>query len=406
MLILHTSDWHLGRTLHQADLTPAFQLWCDHVVELVEDRGIDAVLISGDIYDRAIPPTHVVSLFNSTLERLTALTTVVLTSGNHDSPGRLGFGASLMKDSLHIRTDARESGTPIPLRNKAGDVEALVYAIPYLDPDVERRNLAPYSPGQDPVPEDYLERRHEAVLAAALEKVAADCVSGAYADTAIARICMAHAFVTGGDPSPSERDIHVGGVDNAPSGLFRLGAEGTDTGPLSYVALGHLHSPQKIGLAHDPLMRYSGSPIAFSFGETRAKSSVLLSIEGDHVTTELIPAPVWKPIVTLTGTLQELMSPQHATHTDSFVRLIVTDPSRPTDMTATLRRAFPHALDIQHQAESISQEPRTVQIAAMNPLDVLSDFMTISGNRPLDDAEVALIRDVWERTRTEDQGAQ
>ncbi len=171
MLILHTSDWHLGRTLHQADLTPAFQLWCDHVVDLVEERGIDAVLISGDIYDRAIPPTHVVSLFNSTLERLTALTTVVLTSGNHDSPGRLGFGASLMKDSLHIRTDARESGTPIPLRNKAGDVEALVYAMPYLDPDVERRNLAPHSPGQDPIPEDYLERSHEEFLQRPLRRL-------------------------------------------------------------------------------------------------------------------------------------------------------------------------------------------------------------------------------------------
>lgn len=206
MLILHTSDWHLGRTLHHADLTPAFELWCDHVVRLVEERHIDAVLISGDIYDRSVPPVSSVELFDTTLERLAQLTTVIMTSGNHDSPRRLGFGAGLMRESVHIRTDSRMSGKPIVLRDSHGKVGALIYPIPYLDPDVERRRLAPHVPGEEPATEDYLERSHEAVLRAALELVAKDIHTGEYADEEVARICMAHAFVTGASPSLSERD--------------------------------------------------------------------------------------------------------------------------------------------------------------------------------------------------------
>lgn len=436
MRILHTSDWHLGRSLHGADLMPAFELWCEHVVGLVRERGIDAVLISGDVYDRGVPSTQVVELFNRTLTELSEFTTVVLTSGNHDSPLRLGFGAGLMRDSVHIRTDARRAGEPVEVRSRSGELGALIYPIPYLDPDIERRNLAPQGPdGEDPRPEDYLERSHEAVLRAALDLVAADIAGGAYAGADVARICMVHAFVTGGEASPSERDIHVGGVDNAPSGLFRLGAVGgcheedsgapggesaggimknseiaegdgvlseASVGPaLSYVALGHLHSPQKIGLPGDPPMRYSGSPIAFSFSETRAKSSVLLEIEGSRVETELIPAPVWKPVVTLVGTMEELLSPVNSVHAESFARLIVSDPARPTDMSAKLRRAFAHALEIQHQAEAIAREPRLAQIAAMNPVDVLTDFMKISGNRELDKNETELVRAVWEQVRAE-----
>lgn len=400
MRILHTSDWHLGRSLHGADLMPAFELWCKHVIDLVRERGIDAVLISGDVYDRGVPSTQVVELFNRTLTELSELTTVILTSGNHDSPLRLGFGAGLMKDSIHIRTDARRAGEPVEVRSRSGELGALVYPIPYLDPDIERRNLVPRGPdGEGPRPEDYLERSHEAVLHAALDLVAADIAGGAYAGADVARICLVHAFVTGGEASPSERDIHVGGVDNAPSGLFRLGAVG---GPaLSYVALGHLHSPQKIGLPGDPLMRYSGSPIAFSFSETRAKSSVLLEIEGSRVETELIPAPVWRPVVTLTGTMEELLSPANSVHAESFTRLIVTDPARPPDMSAKLRRAFPHALEIQHQAEAIAREPRLAQITAMNPVDVLTDFMKISGNRELNEDEKSLVTAVWEQVRAE-----
>lgn len=405
MLILHTSDWHLGRSLHRADLTPAFEMWCEHVITTVRERGIDAVLISGDVYDRAIPPASTVKLFDHTLGELSRLTTVILTSGNHDSPQRLGFGAELMREGIHFRTDSRACSRPIAIRNSSGEIGALVYAIPYLDPDTERRRLAPahaQNQAEPMEPGQYLERSHEAVLGAALERIGDDIRTGAYAGRKIARICMAHAFITGGSPTLSERDIHVGGVDSVPSGLFRLGESGP--GPLDYVALGHLHSPQRVGLADDPPMRYSGSPIAFSFGEASPKSSVLLHVLGGEVReTELIPAPVWRRVSTLEGPLAELLAEKNASLRNDFVRLIVTDPARPTDMAAQLRAVFPHSLEIQHRGIRNTASTTTAEsVATRSPLAVLTEFMETAGNRALTAEEAELLRDVWEEVlRTE-----
>lgn len=142
MRILHTSDWHVGRTLRRADLMPAFELWCRHVVEVVRENEVDAVLVSGDVYDRGVPPTAAVGLVDRTLAELAGLATVVVTAGNHDSPQRLGFGAALMRENVHIRTDALSSGVPVEVRGSDGRLGALVYPIPYLDPDVERTRLA------------------------------------------------------------------------------------------------------------------------------------------------------------------------------------------------------------------------------------------------------------------------
>lgn len=401
MLILHTSDWHLGRKLHGADLHEASALWCRHVIDLVRERGIDAVLISGDVYDRGVPPTESVELFDQTLRELADLTTVILTSGNHDSAHRLGFGAGLMRESVHIRTDSRDSGTPVEVRGKDGKLGALVYPIPYLDPDVERRRLANFSDDDEPSPNEstYLPRSHEAVLGAALQLIASDIEKGEHAGQDVARICMAHAFITGGEASPSERDLHIGGVDSAPSGLFRLGAAGEDPGPLSYVALGHLHSPQKVGRECDPPMRYSGSPVAFSFSETRTKSSVLLEIDRGNVETRLIPAPVWRPVVTIEGTLEEILSAQHIADREKFARVFATDPARPADLTAKVRRVFSYALDVQHRAEAIEKRSHLAPIAAQQPIEVLRDFMRVAGNRDLDESEGALLETTWEQTR-------
>lgn len=235
-----------------------------------------------------------------------------------------------MRDSVHIRTDARRAGEPVEVRSRSGELGALIYPILILirtssGEILRRKDLTGRIRGPRTTWSGATKRYYARLLISWLRDIA----GGAYAGADVARICMVHAFVTGGEASPSERDIHVGGVDNAPSGLFRLGAVGgcheedsgalggesaggimknseiaegdgvlgeASVGPgLSYVALGHLHYVCAIGLPGDPPMRYSGSPIAFSFSETRAKSSVLLEIEGSRVETELIPAPVWRP---------------------------------------------------------------------------------------------------------------
>lgn len=395
MLILHTSDWHLGRTLHGADLTRAFETWCSYVVELVRERGIDAVLISGDVYDRAVPPAGMVELLNDTLAQLSELTTVVATAGNHDSPTRLGFGAGLFRPSVVMRTDSRQAGRPIPLRDASGEVGAVVYGIPYLDPDRERVRLAPTAD-----PEDRLERSHAAVMSAALGRIAEDIRSGEFAEASVARIVMAHAFVTGGTPSDSERDVTVGGVDNMPAELFRLeDSAREDAAALDYVALGHLHSPQRIELPGGPIVRYSGSPIAFSFSETAPKTSALLHIEEGRVTdVELLDAPVERAITTIEGTLRDILSPAHAADREKYARLRVTDPSRPRELVARIKDAFPYALEIRHLAEG-SVRHGVPEVRERDGLSLLREFFTEAGGRELSDTELKLVVDVWEGSR-------
>ena len=168
MLILHTSDWHLGRTLHGQSLADSADAFIDWLVDLVRERGVDAVLVSGDVFDRAVPPVDALARMRRALRELTALTTVVLTSGNHDGAARLGLFADMLTPSLHVVTDPEAIGVPV---EAAG---ALIYPMPYLEPDLVRQSLSDLPPeGQGGLPAP-LPRSHQAVLAAALLRVRAD----------------------------------------------------------------------------------------------------------------------------------------------------------------------------------------------------------------------------------------
>ncbi len=143
MRILHTSDWHLGRTFHGRVLDDAHAAFADHLVELVTTESVDAVLVAGDVYDRAIPPNDAVALLDETLRRLTERTRVVLTPGNHDSARRLGFAADLMREGLIIRARTAGLDRGIILPDADGNEAAIVHALPYLDPDAAREILPP-----------------------------------------------------------------------------------------------------------------------------------------------------------------------------------------------------------------------------------------------------------------------
>lgn len=232
MRLLHTSDWHLGRSFHRVGLLDAQAAFLDHLVATVHEHRVDAVLVAGDVYDRAVPPLPAVELFDTALHRLAeAGVPTVMISGNHDSARRLGVGAGLIERAgIHLRTDPAGIGTPVVLGDAHGDIA--LYGLPYLEPALVREQLGAAKAG------------HEAVLAAAMDRVRAD-LAGRPAGTR--SVVLAHAFVAGGAASDSERDITVGGVAAVPTGIF----DGVD-----YVALGHLHGSQTL----TPRVRYSGSP--------------------------------------------------------------------------------------------------------------------------------------------------
>lgn len=433
MRILHTSDWHLGRTFHGRVLDDAHAAFADHLVELVATESVDAVLVAGDVYDRAIPPNDAVALLDETLRRLTERTRVVLTPGNHDSARRLGFAADLMRESLIIRARTAGLDRGIILPDADGNDAAVVHALPYLDPDAAREILPPLlaerlgeetpakhttgegrTEGKDgdassqpgPPERPRLPRSHEAVVSAALRLVAADLDRmHAGRSRRLPSLLMAHAFVVGGEASESERDIRVGGVDSVPSGVFTtLGgsALAERSCGLDYVALGHLHRPQELTRPAGPRLVYSGSPLPFSFDEAEGarnsatKSSVLLDLGADGVTgLERIPTPVLHQVRTLTGTMPELLSPAFDDATGAWVRVIL-QGERPPGALATLKERFPDLLAFQHEAPTRIARERIAVTATADPLRITEDFFDDVCGRAPEPSERGVLRNAYE----------
>ncbi len=318
MRLLHTSDWHLGRSFHREGMLGHQAAFVDHLLEVVESERVDLVVVAGDVYDRALPPVDAVRLADEALVRLAhSRASVVVTSGNHDSAQRLGFSARLIDAAgVHLRTDVSGVGTPVLLDDGHGPVA--VHGIPYLDPHAV---ADPWALAQ---------RSHQAALTEAMRRVRAD-LAGRPGKRSVV---LAHAFVAGAEPSDSERDISVGGVARVPTSVF----DGVD-----YVALGHLHGRHVLG----DRVRYSGSPLAYSFSEAgHRKGSWLVDLAADGaVTAELVEAPVPRPLARLRGVLDDLLAdPALAAHEGSWVEATLTDAVRPPQAMERLRRRFPHAL--------------------------------------------------------------
>ncbi len=356
MRLIHTSDWHLGRSFHRVGLLEAQARYLDHLVEVVSAEGVDAVLVSGDIYDRALPSPDTVELLSDAVTRLIhAGAAVILSSGNHDSAIRLGFASELLsRAGLHIRTSLDSVGVPVLIKDSA------IYPLPYLEPSVAADRI-----GGDA-------RTHAAVLTAAMDRVRADARTRPGAS-----VVMAHAFVTGGATSASERDISVGGVSAVHPGVFA---------DADYVALGHLHGPQRISES----VRYSGSPIALSFSEANHhKGSVLVDVPSGSLRdgslcagslrTEHIPAPVAKPLAILRGDLEDLLrDPRHCAAETAFCQITLTDSVRPMGAMEQVRRRFPDTLVLAFEPVGAQAIACTSAASARQrgDLDLCCDFLT------------------------------
>lgn len=384
MRILHTSDWHLGRTLHGVDLLADQAAYLEHLTQVVQSERVDAVLVSGDVYDRAIPPVDAVELLSSALARLAEHTRVILTPGNHDSATRLGFGAALMTGKVSVRAKIAQVGQPVEFQSDSGE-RALIYALPFLDPDAARSELSG--------PDAPLARSHEAVMGAAMGRVRADLT--ARGGERPAAIVMAHAFVVGGEPSESERDIKIGGVDSVPAGLFK---------DLDYAALGHLHGPQSVGQSQGVVARYSGSPLAYSFSEmNHKKSTVLLDVGQGGLTKdpELIAAPRSRKLSEVSGRLEDLLGAKGEPFVDDWLRVFVTDPQRPQEMNSRLKARFPHALVLQHRpAEGAARARESITVTpASNPVEVGASFVAEVTGHPATKSEQDVLVQAFDRAK-------
>ncbi|WP_167545278.1 exonuclease SbcCD subunit D [Amycolatopsis rubida] len=319
MRVLHTSDWHIGRTFHGADLLTEQEAALTHIAELVDRESVDVVVVAGDIYDRAVPSAEAVRVATAAMTRIRrAGAELVVTPGNHDSAARLGaFAEFAAAGGLHVRATVEGIAEPVVLHDEHGAVA--FYGIPYLEPEPSRHALG--------VPEA---RGHTGVLGEAMRRVRDDLASRPGARSVV----LAHAFVTGGEASESERTIAVGGVEQVPGSVF----DGVD-----YVALGHLHGPQTLA-EH---LRYSGSPLAYSFSEARQRKSVwFVDLDATglaEVRRHELPVP--RPLATLSGELAALLEdPEHEQWREHFLSITVTDRVRPIDAMRLLQDRFPYAV--------------------------------------------------------------
>lgn len=380
MRFLHTSDWHLGRSFHRISLLDAQAAFLDHLVATALTHEVDAVLVAGDVYDRAVPPLSAVELFDRALHRLAeARVPTVMISGNHDSARRLGVGAGLIDHAgIHLRTDPARCATPVVLADAHGDVA--FYGLPYLEPALVREEFKAAKAG------------HEAVLTAALDRVRADL---ARRPDGTRSVVLAHAFVAGGAASDSERDITVGGVSAVPTGTF----DGVD-----YVALGHLHGAQAL----TERVRYSGSPLAYSFSESdHRKTMWLVDLgPGGEIDATRIDCPVPRPLARVRGALADLLDdPALTRHEEAWVEATLTDPVRPADPMARLAERFPHTLSLVFDPDRGDEDivaSYAQRLQGRSDQEIAEDFVAhVRGGAGPDERERTVLRGAFDHVRVD-----
>lgn len=456
MRIIHTSDWHIGRTLHGISLREAHQTFIDGLVEQTLRARPDCVLVSGDFFDRSVPAHDHLLMARDALLRLTEVAPVIVTSGNHDSSVRLGWLKDFVTSDLRLCTRADQVDVPVFIRcmerdgngqpldgqrsaivdeaeaaelAREGAPLGVMYPVPYLHPDMCREALSAKC-GAD------IGRSHQAVMTAVMDLIADNYrhIAATICPQGLPIVVAAHAFVTGGEESASERSIDVGGVNDISSqtfvrhvgphphdggqeirsGAFEEQADGegdlgassrTDTGFVDYVALGHLHRPQRLR-SGGPTMAYCGSPIAFDFSEsTYEKTQLVVDIDhGDEPVLTPFAVPVFKRVMRIKDSVANLTPENYPAAVDAWVEVSVTDDSPPVNMYSIIRHAFPNALRILRaplKRDDDSHPISSQEVAQEKPIDVTTGFLETFGGRQLSDEEKQIVRDIFEQINAE-----
>ncbi len=361
MRIIHTADWHLGKSLKSQSLIEDQIYILDEFLKLINEEKIDAVIIAGDIYDRAIPPIDAVNLFDETISKMTERKIPVLSiSGNHDSAERLNFGSKLFAQSnFFINTKPIENPAPIILNDKFGEVYFSL--IPFFEP-IEIAHIFAQN-------ELDANTANKIYVTEARKKIPAGLRS----------IAVAHLFATGGLTSESERKF-VGAVENVDAANFA---------DYNYTALGHLHKPQtmkKTGY----VVRYSGSLLKYSFDETNYNKGVtLIEIDGAGETSfEHIDLKPRRDVRIVEGTVAELMK---SARSSDYIHANITDKNHVLYAMEKLRdSAFPNILSVQFvNSKREIENPARVADAAENVsvLEYFADFYKFETGEELSGVE-------------------
>lgn len=344
MRFIHTSDWHLGRFFHGVHLTDDQSFILDQFCDYVKDTRPDAIVIAGDIYDRAVPPTDAVALLDDTLSKilLDYRVPTIMIAGNHDSADRLHFGSRIFRRAgLYVYGIPSADTSPLILSDAYGEVAFLPF--PYAEPSLVRATY-----GKETV------YGHEMAMEYMIDTMMDKVAKGTRT------VAIAHAFLAGGTSSESERPLSVGGTDNVDPKLFER---------FNYTALGHLHGPQKAG--HDTI-RYSGSLMKYSFSEvTQNKGIYLVEMGADgSVETEMVSFTPRRDMRVIEGLFDELMAGEGS---DDYIAIRLKDKEPILDAKGRLEQKFSHLLQLERDI-FLAQEERTEPVLSQRKMNEADRF--------------------------------
>ncbi|WP_126938153.1 exonuclease SbcCD subunit D [Veillonella sp. CHU740] len=451
MRILHTADWHLGRLFYNEHLTTDQAHVLEHqFFPLLKEEKIDLVVLSGDVFDRSVPPIEAIELWDSVLHRLafTEKIPMVAISGNHDSGPRLAMGHSAWEThGIHLLGHAHQGMQPIPFQDRHGPID--VWALPYgevrdmqtelnqlgivdenINPEmnVGSRKTSKKRRGQCESADLFASLNDESITNldnssykdntdnSSIDTVENDIridtnkynmtIADAYqqwSSYAMRRskghrtLCMAHAFVAGGAESESERPLLVGGSGQVPTTVFK---------DFHYTALGHLHKPQRIGADH---IRYSGSLLTYSFDEVGySKSFTIVDMDGKGSTTICeIPIVGRRQFVSLTGYFDDLLANEslHTQHHNDYVEVRLLDTAPVVDGVRRLRKVFPYCmrLELVGRMEVVQDTTGAKRFKELNERDLFAQFAKEARNEELSEEELAYMETLWHRVLREDE---
>lgn len=380
MKIVHTADWHLGKIVSGQSLTEdqAYQL--QQLVELLKDEAADVLMIAGDLYDRAIPPLEAVELLNETLAtiNLELKIPIVAISGNHDSSNRLNFGSSwYQKNGFYLTTQISQIFKPVTI----GDVQF------WLIPFFENLEAAAYF-------EDSTIRTQEAAMRRIIEQIEP------LMDRSKRQIAMAHLFVTGAEPSESERPLAMGGVDAVSAKLFKA---------FDYTALGHLHRPHAlVKITTDTLpqgtVSYSGSLLKYSFSEVKDQKSVrIITIpQKGELQMREVPLHPQRDMRLVKAEMAALLAePTAFGPVDDYLQITLTDVGDVYEPMRRLKEVFPHLLHLERAAQTAihQQGQQFKDLKQADILTLFSQFFETVEQQPLTDVDREFMQNVIDESR-------
>jgi exonuclease SbcD len=374
MKLLHLSDLHIGKRVNEFSMLEDQEYILTKIINIIDDEKPDCVIIAGDIYDKSIPSADAVQLFDEFLVRLSKRNLkIFVISGNHDSPERIAFGGRLMNVSgVYMSPVYDGNALPISLSDEWGTLD--IFMLPFIKPAHVKRFY----------PEDTIDSYTEAIKIA-LNKMPLN--------TSNRNILITHQFVTGASRCESE-DISVGGSDNIDVSVFEN---------FDYVAMGHIHSPQSIGMDK---VRYSGTPLKYSFSEANHIKSVTIVnlMEKDNLQIRTVPLIPKRDMREIKGDYMNITAKRfyEGTNTEDYIHITLTDEEDIPDAIGKLRVIYPNIMKLDYDNKRTRSNSIILgadSIDQRQPIELFSEFFELQNNQPLSTEQhifvSKLIEKIW-----------